>query len=166
VRSHGSSSGEKKRSNIEPLVLFTGGRSRITCRQNDGRLLWPSCRLHAGTCANGPYYHYHYLDYLVIFLAHWQVREVLPHPSTCRRPTWSCRIWPTGEGTRSIASGHKTAVRSGYAGKTVLDHKVGDLETKFLQKTYTLKQLSLKIRPALNPGLGQTNSPIHRDALD
>jgi FixJ family two-component response regulator len=40
---------------------------------------------------------------------------------------------------------------SGYAGKTVLDHKVGDLETNFLQKPYTLKQLSLKIREALSP---------------
>jgi two-component system, cell cycle sensor histidine kinase and response regulator CckA len=39
---------------------------------------------------------------------------------------------------------------SGYAGKTVLDHKVVDLETNFLQKPYTLKQLSSKIRGALN----------------
>lgn len=38
---------------------------------------------------------------------------------------------------------------SGYAGKMVLDHKVIDLETNFLQKPYTLKQLSLKIRGAL-----------------
>ena len=41
---------------------------------------------------------------------------------------------------------------SGYAGKTVLDHKVVDLETNFLQKPYTLTQLSLKIRAALSPG--------------
>jgi len=40
---------------------------------------------------------------------------------------------------------------SGYAGKTVLDHKVVDLETNFLQKPYTLKQLALKIRAALSP---------------
>ena len=39
---------------------------------------------------------------------------------------------------------------SGYAGKTVLDHKVLDVETNFLQKPYSLKQLSLKIRYALN----------------
>ena len=39
---------------------------------------------------------------------------------------------------------------SGYAGKTVLDHKVVDLETSFLQKPYTLKQLSGKIRAVLN----------------
>ncbi len=40
---------------------------------------------------------------------------------------------------------------SGYAGKTVLDHKVVDLETNFLQKPYTLKQLSLKIRSRAEP---------------
>jgi PAS domain S-box-containing protein len=40
---------------------------------------------------------------------------------------------------------------SGYAGKTVLDHNVVDLETNFLQKPYTLKQLSEKIRAALRP---------------
>ena len=39
---------------------------------------------------------------------------------------------------------------SGYAGKTILDHKVVDLETNFLQKPYTLKQLSAKIRGALS----------------
>jgi CheY-like chemotaxis protein len=44
---------------------------------------------------------------------------------------------------------------SGYAGKTVMDHKVVDLETNFLQKPYTLKQFSLKIRAAL----GQKDPP-------
>ena len=39
---------------------------------------------------------------------------------------------------------------SGYAGKTILDHKVVDLETNFLQKPYSLKQLCSKIRKALN----------------
>ncbi len=48
---------------------------------------------------------------------------------------------------------------SGYAGKTVLDHKVVDLETNFLQKPYTLKQLSLKIRAALEPNLGADQFP-------
>jgi len=38
---------------------------------------------------------------------------------------------------------------SGYAGKTVLDHNVVDLETNFLQKPYTLKQLSGRVRAAL-----------------
>ena len=50
---------------------------------------------------------------------------------------------------------------SGYAGKTVLDHNVLDLETNFLQKPYTLKQLSLKICSALkqtaNPAKPQGN---------
>jgi two-component system cell cycle sensor histidine kinase/response regulator CckA len=40
---------------------------------------------------------------------------------------------------------------SGYAGKTVLDHNVIDLETNFLQKPYTLKQLAGKVRAALDP---------------
>ncbi len=39
---------------------------------------------------------------------------------------------------------------SGYAGKTVVDHKVVDLETNFLQKPFTLRQLAAKIREALN----------------
>jgi len=43
---------------------------------------------------------------------------------------------------------------SGYAGKTVLDHKVVDLEANFLQKPYSLKQLSLKIRGARRPNAG------------
>jgi two-component system cell cycle sensor histidine kinase/response regulator CckA len=38
---------------------------------------------------------------------------------------------------------------SGYAGKTLLDHKVVDVEMNFLQKPYTLKQLSAKIRASL-----------------
>ena len=45
---------------------------------------------------------------------------------------------------------------SGYAGKTVLNHKVFDLETNFLQKRYTLKQLSAKVRQALTRGAGPT----------
>ncbi len=39
---------------------------------------------------------------------------------------------------------------SGYPGKTVLDHQVFDLETNFLQKPYTLKQLSRKVRACLD----------------
>ena len=38
---------------------------------------------------------------------------------------------------------------SGYTGKTVIDHKVFDLDTNFLQKPYTLKQLGAKVRSAL-----------------
>ncbi len=45
---------------------------------------------------------------------------------------------------------------SGYAGKTILDHKVVDLETNFLQKPYSLKQLSAKIRAALARAPGGT----------
>ena len=45
---------------------------------------------------------------------------------------------------------------SGYAGKTLLDHKVVDLETNFLQKPYTLRQLSTKIRAALAAVPGET----------
>lgn len=50
---------------------------------------------------------------------------------------------------------------SGYAGKTVLDHKVVDLETNFLQKPYTLKQLSQKIRGALHR-VPKTTHPADR----
>ena len=39
---------------------------------------------------------------------------------------------------------------SGYAGKTILDHNVVDLETNFLQKPYTLKQLGQKVRFVLD----------------
>jgi two-component system cell cycle sensor histidine kinase/response regulator CckA len=39
---------------------------------------------------------------------------------------------------------------SGYAGKTVLDHNVVNLERNFLQKPYTLRQLSTMIRGALD----------------
>jgi two-component system, cell cycle sensor histidine kinase and response regulator CckA len=44
---------------------------------------------------------------------------------------------------------------SGYAGKSVLDHKVIDLENNFLQKPYTLKQLAAKIRAVLDQKLDQ-----------
>ena len=45
---------------------------------------------------------------------------------------------------------------SGYAGKTVRDHHVVDLEANFLQKPYTLRQLSAKIRGALARVPGQS----------
>ena len=51
---------------------------------------------------------------------------------------------------------------SGYAGKTVLDHKVVDVETNFLQKPFTLKQLSLKVRSALGQGAHQPELEPHR----
>jgi two-component system, cell cycle sensor histidine kinase and response regulator CckA len=49
---------------------------------------------------------------------------------------------------------------SGYAGKTVLDHKVFDLEANFLQKPYTLRQLSGKIRAALSQTLVKQMSAV------
>ena len=49
---------------------------------------------------------------------------------------------------------------SGYAGKTVLDHNVIDVETNFLQKPYTLKQLSSKIRGALDHGRAPSGSRV------
>lgn len=48
---------------------------------------------------------------------------------------------------------------SGYAGKTVLDHHVLDLETNFLQKPYSLKQLGAKIRSALDGKNGMAENP-------
>jgi len=54
---------------------------------------------------------------------------------------------------------------SGYAGKTVLDHRVVDLENNFLQKPYTLKQLSAKIRAALTHSTTPARSfPLARSA--
>ena len=38
---------------------------------------------------------------------------------------------------------------SGYAGQTVLDHKVVDVASNFLQKPFTLKQLAGKVRSVL-----------------
>ena len=39
---------------------------------------------------------------------------------------------------------------SGYAGQTVVDHKVVDVENNFLQKPFTLKQLASKVRRILD----------------
>jgi len=39
---------------------------------------------------------------------------------------------------------------SGYAGQTVLDHKVVNVETNFLQKPFTLRQLASKVRTVLD----------------
>jgi len=50
----------------------------------------------------------------------------------------------------SLRPGTRLLFVSGYAGKTVLDHNVVDLETNFLQKPYSLKHLSAKIREVLN----------------
>jgi FixJ family two-component response regulator len=47
---------------------------------------------------------------------------------------------------------------SGYAGKTVVDHKVVDLESNFLQKPFTLKQLASKVRLALRAHAGAAHA--------
>jgi two-component system, cell cycle sensor histidine kinase and response regulator CckA len=39
---------------------------------------------------------------------------------------------------------------SGYPGETVVDHKVVEIETNFLQKPFTLKQLATKVRNVLD----------------
>jgi len=52
---------------------------------------------------------------------------------------------------QSISAPTKVLFVSGYAGKTVIDHRVTDLETNFLQKPFTLGQFSAKIREALQP---------------
>jgi PAS domain S-box-containing protein len=58
----------------------------------------------------------------------------------------------------SVRPATKLLFVSGYAGKTVLDHKVIDVETNFLQKPYSLKQLSHKIRGAIGQHVGQALS--------
>ena len=57
-----------------------------------------------------------------------------------------------GELARQLSqqqAGTKFLFVSGYAGKTLLDHDVFDLDTNFLQKPFTLKQLSHKVRAVL-----------------
>lgn len=54
------------------------------------------------------------------------------------------------EQMRHLRPGIKLLFVSGYAGRTVLDHKVFDGENNFLQKPYTLKELAAKIRDALH----------------
>jgi len=61
--------------------------------------------------------------------------------------------------------GTKLLFVSGYAGKTVLDHKVVDLEANFLQKPYTLKQLSRKIREVLSHSQGDETGVFCSDSV-
>ena len=49
---------------------------------------------------------------------------------------------------------------SGYTGQTVIDHKVIDVESNFLQKPFTLKQLEGKVRAVLEPRCSA--SPAYR----
>jgi PAS domain S-box-containing protein len=53
---------------------------------------------------------------------------------------------------------------SGYAGKTVVDHKVVYLESNFLQKPFSLKQLSSKLRGILETGPGLVGGSLGRTA--
>jgi PAS domain S-box-containing protein len=48
---------------------------------------------------------------------------------------------------------------SGYAGQTILDHKVVDVETNFLQKPFTLAQLANKVRSILDRSAVATPMP-------
>jgi len=52
---------------------------------------------------------------------------------------------------------------SGYAGQTVVDHKVVDVENNFLQKPFTLKQLASKVRTVLDRT--RTTVPMAGDAI-
>jgi len=52
---------------------------------------------------------------------------------------------------------------SGYAGQTVVDHKVFDVENNFLQKPFTLKQLANKVRTVLDRT--RTTVPVTADAI-
>jgi two-component system, cell cycle sensor histidine kinase and response regulator CckA len=49
-----------------------------------------------------------------------------------------------------LRPGIKVVFVSGDAGRTVLDHKVVDVDTNFLQKPYMLKQLAANIREVLD----------------
>jgi PAS domain S-box-containing protein len=53
---------------------------------------------------------------------------------------------------------------SGYAGQTVLDHKVVNVENNFLQKPFTLKQLAGKVRTVLDRK--RITVPIAADAIE
>ena len=55
-----------------------------------------------------------------------------------------------GKELKNLRPDIKILFVSGYAGQTVLDHNVVHLETNFLQKPYTLKQLAQKARAILD----------------
>jgi two-component system, cell cycle sensor histidine kinase and response regulator CckA len=64
-----------------------------------------------------------------------------------------------------LRPGTKLLFVSGYPGQTVVDHKVLDIENNFLQKPYTLKQLSGKIREALLRDLAQSTASADNRSL-
>ena len=53
---------------------------------------------------------------------------------------------------------------SGYPGQTVVDHKVVDVDSNFLQKPFTLKQLAQKVRTVLDHDR-RAVPPLHREAI-
>ena len=55
-----------------------------------------------------------------------------------------------GKKLKNLRPDIKILFVSGYAGQTILDHNVVHLETNFLQKPYTLKQLAQRIRALLD----------------
>src|SRR5262249_34694575 len=55
-----------------------------------------------------------------------------------------------GKELRNLRPDIKILFVSGYAGQTVLDHNVVNLETNFLQKPYSLKQLAQRVRALLD----------------
>jgi two-component system, cell cycle sensor histidine kinase and response regulator CckA len=65
------------------------------------------------------------------------------------------------EQIRHLRPGINLLFVSGYAGRTVLDHKVFDVENNFLQKPYTLKELAAKIRDVLR--MSSSSSSPSRD---
>jgi PAS domain S-box-containing protein len=52
---------------------------------------------------------------------------------------------------------------SGYAGQTILDHKVIDVENNFLQKPFTLKQLANKVRAILDRAVPSPELALQAD---
>jgi two-component system, cell cycle sensor histidine kinase and response regulator CckA len=65
------------------------------------------------------------------------------------------------EQIRYLRPGVKVVFVSGYAGRTVLDHKVVDVDKNFLQKPYMLKQLAAKIREVLDRTAAPSSSRAH-----
>jgi two-component system cell cycle sensor histidine kinase/response regulator CckA len=59
----------------------------------------------------------------------------------------------------TILPGTRVLFVSGYAGQTILDHKVVDVEKNFLQKPFTLRQLASKVRAVLDRSSIATQLP-------
>ena len=53
---------------------------------------------------------------------------------------------------------------SGYAGQTILDHKVVDVENNFLQKPFTLRQLANKVRAVLDRNYSSSSLAAFSDS--